>query len=153
LYRRSCLGYRQNKNGDLVIDLTEAKIVRKVFALYFKGYSIIAIIRELENQGIKSPTGKDRWSKRTIDTILSNEKYTGNVHVLKTYGGEYPNNKRHANRDQTTQYKLINSHPIIISQEQFNMVQAEKARRSNIQIDENETVRKNTHYSMKSSKK
>lgn len=150
LYRRSCLGYRQSKSGDLVIDETEAEIVRKVFALYLKGYSIIAIIRELEDQGIKSPTGKNRWSKRTIDTILSNEKYMGNVHVLKTYGDEYPNSKRHTNRGQTTQYKLMNGHPAIISEEQFNMVQAEKARRSNIQIDENGTLRKSTHYSMKS---
>jgi len=34
----------------------------------------------------KSPTGKDHWPKRTIDTMLSNEKYTGNVVVGKTYG-------------------------------------------------------------------
>ncbi len=37
------------------------------------------IINELENSSIKSPTGKEKWSKRTIQKILINEKYIGNV--------------------------------------------------------------------------
>ena len=39
-------------------------------------------MKELERLGIKSPTGKDKWSKRTIDVMLSNEKYIGNVRLL-----------------------------------------------------------------------
>lgn len=43
---------------------------------------MIGIVSELEGMGIKSPTGKGKWCKRTIDVMLSNEKYTGNVRLL-----------------------------------------------------------------------
>ncbi len=56
--------------------------MRIIFDLYLHGKSVIGIVTELENLGIKSPTGKDRWSKQTIDLMLSNEKYTGNVRLL-----------------------------------------------------------------------
>lgn len=47
--------------------------------MYLSGMSVLGIVKELEQQGIKSPTGKDKWCKRTIDTMLSNEKYIGNA--------------------------------------------------------------------------
>ena len=53
-----------------------------IFDLYLQGNSIVGIIKELENRGIKTPTGKDTWSKRTIDVMLSNEKYIGVVRLL-----------------------------------------------------------------------
>ena len=39
-------------------------------------------MKELENLGIKTPTGKDTWSKGTIDAMLSNEKYIGVLRLL-----------------------------------------------------------------------
>ncbi|MBZ9685248.1 recombinase family protein [Clostridium estertheticum] len=68
-----------------MIDEQESKIVQKIFNLYLSGYSILAIIHELEKQGFKSLTGKENWSKRTIDTMLSNEKFIDNVIIGKTY--------------------------------------------------------------------
>lgn len=85
IFQKKCFGYDQDQEGDLIINEKEAKTVRLIFDLYLKGYSILAIIRELQQQSIKSPTGNDQWSKRTIDTILANEKYTGDVIVLKSY--------------------------------------------------------------------
>lgn len=149
LYNRKCFGYQHSEEGNLIIAEEEAKIVLKIFDLYLNGYSILAIIRELENQNIKSPTGRDRWSKRTIETMLSKEKYTGNVLVGKTYCEDYPNNQRLVNNGERQKYLATGNHPSIISDEQFERVKAEKARRSNIQVDENGITRKNTHYSMK----
>jgi len=151
LYNRKCFGYVQDTEGMLIIQEEEAKTVRMIFDLYLRGYSIIAIIRELDSQGIKSPTGKNSWSKRTIDKMLSNEKYTGKVLMLKTYGDKYPNNKRHANNGEVQQYMVNDSHPIIISEEQFELIQNEKIRRSNIQKNESGAIRKSTRYSMKKS--
>ena len=110
---------------------------------------MIAIIRELETLGIKSPTGKDRWSKRAIENMLIKEKYKGNVLVGKTYSKEFPNNKRLVNKNECDKYLAENSHAAIISKEKFDRVQAEKARRSNIETDPDGFKRKNTHYSMK----
>jgi hypothetical protein len=110
------------------------KLYKKIYELYLNGYSILAIIRYLEEECIQSPTGKDHWSKRTIDIMLSNEKYTGNVVVGKTYGLEYPNNKRKINKGELQKFLAIDCHVLIISQELFDKVQLEKIRRSNIQV-------------------
>ena len=44
---------------------------------------MLGIIKELEKRGIPSPQGKPKWSKSRIEGILKNEKYIGEVHVLK----------------------------------------------------------------------
>lgn len=64
------------QKDNIVIDEDQSKGVQKIYELYLNGYSILAIIRYLEEECIKSPTGKEQWAKRTIDTMLSNEKYT-----------------------------------------------------------------------------
>ena len=73
LYSRKCYGYKHNEKGELVIDEGQAEVVRKIFDLYLRGYSIGLIIKELEYKNIKSSKGKDKWSKRAIQTILTNE--------------------------------------------------------------------------------
>ena len=62
----------------------QAEVVRLIFSLYLEGKSVLGILSELEKKQIPSPTGKSRWCKRSIDTMLSNEKYVGDVIVLKT---------------------------------------------------------------------
>lgn len=116
-----------------------------------KGYSILAIIRELQHQNIKSPTGKEQWSKRTIETILANEKYSGDVIVLKSYKEDYPESKRQLNTGQKALYQALDIAPAIITKEQFQEVAAEKERRSNITRTDAGRIRKSTHYSMKKS--
>lgn len=83
-----------------------------------------------------TPTGKENWPKRSIEEILSNEKYIG-VSVVNV-GGE-----------EGQIYKLNNSHPAIISKEMFDAVQEEKHKRSNVIVDENGTHRSNKKYSSK----
>lgn len=125
--------------------------MQKIFNLYLSGHSILAIIRKLQKRDIKSPTGKDNWAKRTIDTMLSNEKYIGNVIIGKTYCNDFPYNERKVNKGEYHKYLINGNHTPIITREQFDQVQAEKIRRSNIQIDGNNSKRKHTHYSMKKS--
>ena len=86
--------------------------------------------------GVKSPTGKDKWSKRTIDVMLSNEKYTGSVRLL--------DNGKHE-----TVYLCENNNPAIISKETFQAVQIEKTKRSNVIKGENGVQRKSKKYSSK----
>lgn len=50
--------------------------------MYLQGSGIVGIMKELANRGIKKPTGKYTWSKRTIDVMLSNDKYIGVVRLL-----------------------------------------------------------------------
>lgn len=69
----------------------------------------------------------------------------------KTYGLEYPNNKRILNKGEFQKYLAMCCHPPIISQELFDKVQLEKTRRSNIQVVDDNATRRTTHYSMKRS--
>lgn len=82
LYNRKCYGYVNAIDGSLIIEDSEAKNVKMIFNMYLQGNSVIGIVSELERLRIKSPTGKGKWCKRTIDVMLSNEKYTGNVRLL-----------------------------------------------------------------------
>jgi site-specific DNA recombinase len=136
LYDRKCYGYKHDKDGHLIIDEETAKNVKLIFDLYLSGQSVIGIIKELENRNIFSPTGKEKWCKRTIDVMLSNEKYTGDVKILKSGNSE-------------VHYLSSNNNPVIISKEIFEAVQMEKAHRSNVIKDENGSRRKGKKYSSK----
>lgn len=135
-YRRKCYGYDKDENGDLVINEEQAAIVRLIFDLYLDGKSILGIIKELKERSIKSPTGKDNWPKRSVEEMLSNEKYIG-IAVVNVDG------------EEGQIYRLNNSHPAIISNEIFDAVQKAKPERSNVVTDENGRHRSKTKYSSK----
>ena len=119
IYDRPCYGYRADENG-FVVEPEEAAIVRRIFAMYLCRMSILKIKAALEAEGIMSPTGKNIWSKRTIDMILSNKKYCG-YSVARS--GKDP-------------YLIENHHEPIITLEVFERAQAAKAERTNIEIGE-----------------
>lgn len=150
-FNRKCYGYCHDFEGNIIINKQEAVVVKKIFSLYLSGFSTLAIIRELNKEGIKSPTGKERWPKRTIDTILSNEKYMGNVIVGKTYTTDFLKNKRHINKGEQDKYEAPYNCLPLVSKCQFEQVQEEKLRRSNIDKNADGIITRNsTHYSMKS---
>jgi DNA invertase Pin-like site-specific DNA recombinase len=151
LLKRKCYGYSLDEDGNLQIIDYEADVVRSIYTMYLQGYSIIGIVRELKGKNIKSPTGKDIWSKRTVDMILSNEKYTGDVIIFKTYNDGFPNIKRHKNLGEKDQYIARESNPAIISKEQFVRVQEEKKRRTNIIIEKDGIKRNPVKYSSRQS--
>lgn len=150
LFDRKCYGYMNGETGALEIDPEQAPVVEMIFKLYLQGSSILGIIKELERHGIKSPTGKDRWCKHTIEVMLSNEKYYGDVVIFKSYNDGYPK-KRRIQNNAGIREKLIaeHDHAAIISRETYNAVQAEKARRSNVIQDGSGVQRKDTRYSSK----
>ena len=73
------LGYTRGPDGILQVVPEEAEVVRKVFDLCVQGNGVRKIKRYLEERGIKTATGKSEWSTSTIDRMLNNEKYIGEV--------------------------------------------------------------------------
>ncbi len=136
LYKRKLYGYTKNINGELVIDEEQAKNVRDIFRWYLDGASVLGIIKKLYDAGILSPTGKEKWNKRTIETMLSNEKYTGTVTLLDSATQEY-------------EYQMKECIPPIITENEFRAVQEEKKKRSNIVTDDEGTHRSSKKYSSK----
>lgn len=57
----------------------QAEVVRTIFELYLKGFSLGQIKSYLESQGIKTAMGKDVWDTKTIHKMLKNEKYKGDT--------------------------------------------------------------------------
>ena len=136
LYKRKLYGYVKNKDGDLVIDDEQAKVARDIFRWFLDGASVLGIIKKLSDTGMPSPTGKETWSKRAIEKMLENEKYTGTVTLLDSATQEY-------------EYQMKECHPPIITESEFRAVQEEKKRRSNIVIDDEGKHRSSKKYSSK----
>ena len=153
LYKRRCYGYTTDDDGNLHINPEEATVVEQIFDLYLSGHSLVSIIRTLEELGIKTPTGKPRWSKNALDKLLSNQKYVGRAEIFKTFSTRLIDPvapaKRKANKGEFSKCIIMESHPAIISAELFDALQTEKTRRTNITTTADGTKRAGTRYSAK----
>ncbi len=69
------------------------------------------------------------WPHSTIQGILTNEKYCGDVLAQKTFKDGVIGGKTIKNMGQLPQVLIQNNHPAIISREQFRAVQEEMKRR------------------------
>ena len=126
------LGYTKDKNGELVIVPDEAELVRRIFRLYLEGSSVIQIKKMLESEGIPTVTGATKWWDSTINKMMSNEKYMGDVLQQKTYTIDFLTKKRVKNDGIVPQYYIEDDHEAIIPKELFYQVQEEKARRASM---------------------
>lgn len=123
------LGYTKGEDGEdgeLKIVPEEAEIVRKIFGLYVQGNGVRKIKRYLEEHGIKTVTGKTKWSTSTIDRILSNEKYIGQVLMQKTYTPDFLTGRQVKNQGQLAMYLVEDAHEPIIDKDLFEKVQRMK---------------------------
>lgn len=113
------LGYTKGKDGVLQVVPEEAEIVRRIFDLYVHGNGVRNIKRYLEEHGIKTVIGKTEWSTSTIDRILSNEKYIGQVLMQKTFTPDFLTGKQEKNKGQLAMYLVEDGHEAIIDREIF----------------------------------
>lgn len=126
------MGYTKNAEGELVIVPEEAEVVKLVFRLYLEGNSSVKIARYLEQHGIKTATGGERWYSTTIDKMLRNEKYMGDALLQKTYTVDFMTKKRLPNHGEMPQYYVEDDHEPIIPKELFYKVQEELMRRASL---------------------
>lgn len=130
LINPATLGYKKDGDEYEIVE-EEAEIIRMVFRNYLAGDSVRQIADALNAEGYM--TRKGNWFKpNSILNILANEKYTGNAILGKTFKPDVLSKHRVKNEGQAPSYYVENSHPAIISQELFDMVQAEKERRKNL---------------------
>lgn len=106
-----------NINGDMVIVPEQAEVVKQIFANTLEGKGTHAIAKELNEHGISSKKGS-KWTPGTVNAIIRNEKYTGDVIFQKTYTDS--NFNRHINYGEHDRYLCENHHEAIISHEIFN---------------------------------
>lgn len=123
------LGYKRGVNGEPEIVEEEARIVRWIYQMFLEGKTPFGIAQILTEAGIPTPSGKTKWSPSTILRILTNEKYKGDALLQKTFCTDFLTKKMKVNEGEVPQYYVENSHPAIVTAEQFDMVQRELAER------------------------
>lgn len=126
------LGYEKGEDGMPVVNEEEAAIVRLIYKLFLEGKTPAGICRYLEQQGIPTPSGKQKWSQTTVDSILSNEKYKGDALLQKKFTVDFLMKKMKVNEGEVPQYYVEHSHEAIIVPLEWDMVQAEIARRRSL---------------------
>ncbi|MFA5561340.1 MAG: recombinase family protein [Eubacteriales bacterium] len=129
------LGYKKNGKDEncltvYVIDEAEAEIVRRIYREFIEGITVTRICKRLEADGILTPLGKTHWQHNVVESILTNEKYTGNAILGKTYKPDVLTKHRKKNDgEKAPMYYVENTHPAIIDKEMFEMAQAEMKNR------------------------
>lgn len=122
-------GYRECGERQIAIYEPEAEVVRRIFRLYLDGYSYQQIVNDLNNDGIIAP-GKKKWNHSQIERMLVNEKYVGDLHLLKTTTSDLKTRRRIKNVDGK-QYYIDNHHAPIVSREVWDRVKREHEYRAN----------------------
>ena len=123
-------GYRKGDDGKPEIIPDQAEVVRKIYDLFLSGTPVRGIQEYLNTSALPNINGEPKWARSSIDSILTNEKYCGDVLLQKTYIDDCINKKVKKNTGQLPMYLVQNHHEGIISRETFDAAQAELARRS-----------------------
>lgn len=126
------LGYEKGEDDIPVVVEDEAKIVRRIFALFMAGKTPYQIAKMLTADGIPTPAGKTKWGTTTISSILTNEKYKGAALLQKKFTVDFLEKKMKVNEGEVPQYYIEESHQPIIDPAEFDKVQAEFARRKGL---------------------
>lgn len=110
-------------NGEMVINESEAMVIRRIFDLYLQGIGLQNIARLLNEEKIPRRYGKTEWQHRTIRYILTNERYKGDAILQKRFTTETLPFRRVINQGEYPLYHIENSNPAIVDKEIFDKVQ------------------------------
>jgi len=143
---KAVYGYKLDENDryKLVIDEEAAKVVRRIFKMAYDGMGCKGIADTLSKEGVPIPSvyanlnrGRKSsayglWCSRTIDEMLNNETYIGNM----TQGRRKKINYKIKKEVRTPKENWIiveNTHEPIIDKEMFDMVQSVYKKNKNLQ--------------------
>lgn len=124
------LGYRydDDKKRYMVIP-EEAVIVRRMFDLYIKGYSLRAICDDLNGAGYRTINGRP-FREASLSLLIKNEIYAGDIRRQKSYTVDPIKKKKVKNRGELPQYYMTDCHEAIVDRETYAKVKAETERRA-----------------------
>lgn len=118
----------------LIIDPVASEVVRTIYKMFLENNSLQKIAQHLTEQKIARPSvhkgmnykdnekTKAIWDERTIDDILKNPNYTGNLTQCRRKKINYKSKKIiHTNSNDWI--VVENTHEAIIDSETFNLVQ------------------------------
>ena len=128
-FRYTGFAFQKGLDGEPEIIPKDAQTILMIAREFLNGGSLKGIKEKLEKAGLPSPAGEPKWTTQTIQRILQNEKYAGDVLLQKTYTADFLEGKVKKNNGELPQYYIQNNHPAIIPREMFFQIQEELARR------------------------
>lgn len=108
-------------DGEMVVNEKQSEVVRWIFRQVLSGSSTSQIAKALNAKGIPTRRGGS-WTSTTINGMIRNEKYTGDVIFQKSYSDEQFT--RHRNNGERDQYFVADHHEAIISHEDYDAANA-----------------------------
>jgi site-specific DNA recombinase len=139
-WTRPPYGYRLNPEhprdpSGVRVEPSEGAIVTEIFSEYLQdGMGLNQVAKHLYSHGILSPTGKNRWGLASIRGVLTNPVYTGQVFAGRMQyrpakvrrSATHPIGHPHQSAALKPQdeWILVATIPALVTQEQFNLVQA-----------------------------
>ena len=116
-------GYQEGENGKWEINEGEAKVIREIYAYAIEGKGMQTIANILTREHHLSPRGHKEWYDGTVRSILTNEKYKGDVRMQKYVTIDRKSKHSKKNTGEATTYYLKDHHPAIVTREQWEFVQ------------------------------
>lgn len=142
-WTRAPYGYRMDPERPrdplgLRLEAAEAAVVQTLFARYAEQeVSLFSLAQSLEREGIRSPSGLPRWNPSTLRQVLKNPIYMGQLYAnrIRTVAvrkrgsalGSVSPVSRGAVARPRDEWIAVGSAPAIVSEEQFESVQARLA--------------------------
>lgn len=131
---KPALGFRV-EDKQLVIDETEAAIVRRAFQAYASGMSYSDIIREFQAKGYRTKRGSP-FGLNSLHDLFKNERYIGTL----VYGAHAKHKSPH-DEERTDVIKIPDALPAIIDRETWDTVQAKMKENKRVQAGHPAQVR------------
>ena len=138
-------GYKKSLEDKhkLVIDKSQAIVIRRIFEEYSTGKTLSEIAKELNNEKVPSPNNNKnngetryKWRTDTLRTMLSNKVYLGHMEYGKRINLSYKSKK--VKYIHPEDWKIVyNTHEPIITEELFLKVQRLKSM--------NKTIKRKKH--------
>ena len=141
-WTRAPYGYRTDPDRPrdpqgVRVEAGEAAVIAELYATYLEGnQSLCGLTTNLTKRGIPTPSGRVRWNQSTVYDLLTNPAYTGTVYAGRTRCVDAQvrqsalrpvGHKRASRMTPPADWIFVAQVPPIVSQDQFDAVQAKLA--------------------------
>jgi site-specific DNA recombinase len=136
---RAPFGYRKSgiEKNKLIVDESEANIVKLIYDLYLSGYGYSSISKYLEGKGYSGPKGKG-WNRITVRRILCSRVYIGDT--VQGVSEKVSFKSKKTRRLPKEKWVITQgTHEAIIAKEKYEEVQRLRNGRNNAKISRNKS--------------
>ena len=130
-------GYKNDEDGELIIDQEKAVIVKRIFHEYLNGKGAHTIASGLDESQIPTIRTASKWNPNLIRGILKNSVYNGTLLLQKTYTTDTLPLTRRRNDGELNQFMVEENHEPLVTKKEWHMVKEILAdRRKTARADE-----------------